>query len=237
MKRPNEPDALTDDAVDLLIDLAARAAYERMDPMDPQHAPFLAWLAREARLRLTGAERRELDRQADVFARRLRARIDVERAGNRHRVRCVNESPRSYPATDAAAAPPAVQGAVAPWWDLSVAAGVGRELWDEPPGAFVPLPHDVGDGRYVALGVAGDSMTPLLHTGDTILVKVGGELVQDQIVVARHPECGYVVKRVSRVNAMRVELASFNAAYPTLEIPNDAALVLGTVVLRWCPHA
>jgi hypothetical protein len=35
---------------------------------------------------------------------------------------------------------------------------------------------------------------------------------------------------------MRVELQSLNPEYPTLEIPNDAALVLGTVVLRWCPH-
>ena len=26
------------------------------------------------------------------------------------------------------------------------------------------------------------------------------------------------------------------SAYEPLEIPNDAALILGTVVLRWCPH-
>jgi SOS-response transcriptional repressor LexA len=35
---------------------------------------------------------------------------------------------------------------------------------------------------------------------------------------------------------MRIELTSLNPAYEPLEIPNDAALILGTVVLRWCPH-
>lgn len=96
---------------------------------------------------------------------------------------------------------------------------------------------DVEDGRYVALTVAGDSMTPLLHTGDTILVRLGPELGPDQVVVARHPEHGYVVKRVGRIDSMRVELTSLNTMYQPLSLPNDAALILGTVVLRWCPHA
>jgi phage repressor protein C with HTH and peptisase S24 domain len=56
------------------------------------------------------------------------------------------------------------------------------------------------------------------------------------VVVARHPEHGYVVKRVGRVSSVRVELVSLNADYAPLEIPNDSALVLGTVLLRWCPH-
>jgi len=58
----------------------------------------------------------------------------------------------------------------------------------------------------------------------------------DHVVVARHPEQGYVVKQVGRVTPLRVELTSLNADYPALEIPNDASLILGTVILRWCPH-
>jgi hypothetical protein len=166
------------------------------------------------------------------------SRRTIARAAERHRVRCVDEAPVSYPAhapgDDADAS--AVRERTTPWWDLAVAAGSGRELWDEPPAAFIGLPDDVDAGRYVALSVAGESMAPLLHTGDTILVRLGPELAADQVVVARHPEQGYVVKRVGRVSPMRVELASLNAEYPALEIPNDASLVLGTVVLRWCPH-
>lgn len=33
-----------------------------------------------------------------------------------------------------------------------------------------------------------------------------------------------------------MELTSLNADYPPLEIPHDASLILGMVVLRWCPH-
>ena len=235
---PNDRDLFTEDVVDLLVDLAGRLAFERMDPMDPQNGPFLDWLAREARLRQTAAERRETDRQAVLFAERMLRRVASTRAAERHRVRCVDESPPMYSPredggdTDARV----VHEPTTPWWDLAVAAGAGRELWDEPPSAFVGLPEDVEEGRYVALTVAGESMLPLLHTGDTILVKLGPELVADHVVVARHPEQGYVVKRVGRVNPMRVELTSLNADYPALEIPHDASLILGTVVLRWCPH-
>jgi hypothetical protein len=231
---PNEKNLITEDAADFLLELAARLAYERMDPTDPRHGPFLDWLARDARLRLTASERREIDRQAPLFAERVLRRVAAARAGARHRVRCVNEAPRSYSAGDDGGA--GTRERTTPWWDLSVAAGAGRELWDEPPSAFLGLPDDVGDGRYVGLTVAGESMAPLLHTGDTILVRLGPELAADQVVVARHPEHGYVVKQVGRVTPMRVELTSLNADYPSLEIPNDASLVLGTVVLRWCPH-
>jgi len=236
-------DYLTEDALDLVVDLVARVAYERIDPTDPRHGPFFDWMAREARRRLTNTERRKLDADADAFAERVLRRVAADRAAGQHKVRCVQEPPRTYAARDALAGDPDTVGGVtaagersAPWWDLAVAAGVGRELWDEPPGAFVAVPAGVADGRFVALGVAGDSMAPLLHTGDTILVKVGPTLQAGAVVVARHPEHGYVVKRVGRVSSVRVELVSLNADYAPLEIPNDSALVLGTVLLRWCPH-
>ena len=235
----NDRDLFTEGVVDLLVELVGRRAFERMDLTDPRNGPFLDWLAREARLVQTAAERRETDRQADLFAERMMRRVAAERAGERHRVRCVDEAPIAYAAGDEAGdtgAPAVPRERTTPWWDLAVAAGAGRELWDEPPAAFIGLPDDVADGSYVALSVAGDSMAPLLHTGDTILVRLGREFPPEQVVVARHPEHGYVVKRVGRLTPARVELESLNADYPTLEIPNDAALVLGTVVLRWCPH-
>jgi SOS-response transcriptional repressor LexA len=236
--RPNDRDLFTEDVVDFLVDLVGRLAYERMDPEDPRHGPFLDWLAREARLSQSAAERKETERQSALFAERIQRRVASARAAERHRVRCVDEAPVTYEALvdrddDH---PAAVRERTTPWWDLAVAAGSGRELWDELPAAFIELPDDVEDGQYVALTVAGDSMAPLLHTGDTILVRLGRELTPDQVVVARHPEQGYVVKRVGRMRASHVELASLNPDYPTLTIPRDPALVLGTVVLRWCPH-
>lgn len=238
------PLRFSDDDLDVLIEVLGRRAYERMDPMDPRHEKFFEWLAREARLRQSPAERRETERAAEAFAARILRRVAAERATQRTRVRCVNEPPVVSPyVADGPAGVVDVRGIdrrrpeKTCAWDLAVAAGVGRDLWDEPPTHMVDLPRDVGDGRYVALTVAGDSMVPLLHTGDTILVRLGYEPAVDQVIVARHPEHGYVVKRVGRVDSMRLELTSLNDAYEPLQIPNDAALVLGTVVLRWCPHA
>jgi SOS-response transcriptional repressor LexA len=245
--KPNDIDEFEWD-VDLLVQIVGRAAYERTDPMDPRQQRFFEWLAREARLRQSGAERRETERAAKEFADRIlqrRAAERTRRSGDvrypaRGRLRLVNEPPPyRYLAVDESAPlfGSAREGVPAPAWDLSVAAGVGRELWDEPPTGCVTVPNDTGDGRYVALTVAGDSMEPLLHTGDTILIRLGSELAPDDVVVARHPDRGHVVKRVGRMTTMRIELTSLNPAYEPLEIPNDAALILGTVVLRWCPHA
>jgi len=247
--KPNDTDDSEWD-VDLLMQIVGRAAYERIDPMDPRQQRFFEWLAREARLRQSGAERRETERAAKAFVERILARRAAERAAERSqrtearsparaRLRVVNEPP-PYRYLAADQVPPrlgcARDGIPAPVWDLSVAAGLGRELWDEPPAGCVDVPNDVGDGRFVALAVAGDSMEPLMHTGDTILIRLGSELAPDDIVVARHPDLGHVVKRVGRIGSVRVELTSLNPAYEPLEIPNDAALILGTVVLRWCPH-
>ncbi len=75
-----------------------------------------------------------------------------------------------------------------------------------------------------------------MHTGDTILVRIGTELQTDTIVVARHPDDGYVVKRVAHLTSTTVHLASLNAVYPMLALPRDPALIVGTVVMRWCAH-
>lgn len=119
---------------------------------------------------------------------------------------------------------------------MAVAAGAGRDLWDEPCESVVRLPDQLPAGRYVTLPVAGDSMEPLLHPGDTVLVKLGHAIESDSVVVARHPEDGYVVKRVGRIGRAWVELTSLNPAYGPLRIPRRAELVVGTVVMRWCGH-
>jgi phage repressor protein C with HTH and peptisase S24 domain len=125
---------------------------------------------------------------------------------------------------------------IVPVVELGIAAGVGRELWDEPADAWVELPNDAPSGEYVALRVVGDSMAPLMHTGDTVLVRRGAELQRDTVIVARHPDDGYVCKRVSRVRRDSIELASLAPDRPPIVIPRDARLVVGTVMLVWCSH-
>lgn len=234
---PNAADrAGIERAKDLLVRVAGERAMDRLDPLDPQESRFLEWYAREARLTLSVAERQKLDRGADPFVHEVRARRSIQRS----RVREVAAEPESAPAweegTLAQVLTAAARARYAPALDLSVAAGAGRELWDEPCDRWIPLPEGSPDGKYVALRVTGDSMVPLLHDGDTILVKLGDELVPDAVVVARVPDGGYVVKRVGGIAGSRVELASLNAEYPPIVIPRDPSLVLGTVLLRWCAH-
>jgi phage repressor protein C with HTH and peptisase S24 domain len=98
------------------------------------------------------------------------------------------------------------------------------------------LPDEVPDGRYVALKVVGESMAPLMHSGDTVLVRIGTDVVKDTVIVARHPDHGYVCKRVARVRRERLELASLEPGRPIIQLPREANLIVGTVVLVWCPH-
>jgi len=223
-------------AKDLVVRVAGGRAMEQLDALDPSEAAFLEWCAREARATLTVDERAKVDAAADRFVRVVRSR----RAVDRTRVREVRQEPESAPAWEEGTLAEVVAAAArvrhAPSVELSVAAGMGRELWDEPCERWIPLPSDVPDGKHVALRVTGDSMVPLLHDGDTILVKLGDEIVPDSVVVARVPDGGYVVKRVGGIAGSRVELSSLNPEYPTIVIPRDPRLVLGTVLLRWCTH-
>ena len=221
---------------DLLVRVGGDHAMRSLDPLDRTEQAFVEWYAREARATLSLAERQRLESGGDRFVRRVLAR----RAAERTRVREVAAHPESAPAWEEGTLAQVIATAArvrhAPVLDLSVAAGAGRELWDEPCDRWIPLPEGAPDGKYVALRVTGDSMIPLLHDGDTILVKLGDDIAPDAVVVARVPDGGYVVKRVGGIAGSRVELASLNPDYPSIVIPRDPSLVLGTVLLRWCTH-
>ena len=98
------------------------------------------------------------------------------------------------------------------------------------------IPNGCSALEPYALRVLGDSMEPVMHTGDTILVRVETAVRKDTVIVARHPEDGYVCKRVRRVTRTAVELESLAPDRPLLTIPRDARLIVGTVVLVWCAH-
>ena len=217
-----------DDATESELGVAERLGRALLrDPAHPawNDARFLDWLAADAReearraWRLSRAERRAHGEA--MIARAHASRLRVIQGG---------------------AAPLAKSGEtglgerIVPVVELGIAAGVGRELWDEPTDTWIEVPNDAPAGEYVALRVVGDSMAPLMHTGDTVLVRRGADVKRDTVIVARHPDDGYVCKRVSRVRRESIELASLAPGRPPIVIPRDRRLVVGTVMLVWCSH-
>jgi Peptidase S24-like len=197
---------------DLVVWLAGRRI-EGLAPGRPGHPGFEAW-------RAAG----ELEGGAARFAERVRARVASAGLG----VELVDHLPEPAHADG-----PGTAALI----ELGVAAGTGRELLEEPSEARVVLPSGAPPDRYVALRVVGDSMRPLLHSGDVVLVSLDAGVAAGAVVVARHPEHGYVVKRMGRPGAWGTPLESINPTYPALILPSDSGAVIGRVVLRWCGHA
>lgn len=220
---------------DLLVDLAAQAELLRPDSRFYTDPRLVAWIDRE----LNSPERAHEGWSAErvrASAARIRSKVDAMRL----RILPVEGAPPLEPAATAGTIPQvlgdASAAAAAPHLDLAAAAGVGRDLWDEPCDEWVRLPDDVPNGRYIALRVAGDSMSPVLHTGDTILVQLGPKVARGSVVLARLADGGYVVKRVARATRSLLQLASLNPSFPPVTVQRDEHTVVGTVVLRWCPH-
>ena len=250
--RPGAPEqATSDDQQEWECDALVWAAGRSLAPVLPSdvadpvwsraQACFLEWAGRDAAQRADGDRQR---RPAGSVRERAVSRA-VSRRGEVRTVRRVDHGPTFVE--------PPVRGPVsrvldiarrqraAPLVELGVAAGAGRELWDEPSDVWVALPPPPGlpDRRYVALRVVGDSMLPLLHSGDIVLVDLDGTPTPGGVVVARHGERGgggYVVKRLGGRTATTLELTSLNPAYPSAHVPSDPGFLLGPVVLRWCEH-
>lgn len=215
-RREREMDALARLAV--VTDLADEASGE-----------FHEWLARDARAGQRSGERRATEARAERFARRMQALVLSKQLGV--------AAAREQPVVHDARANDVVRERLVPWPELGVAAGVGRELWDEPCERWIELPQTLAAGhKYVALTVSGSSMEPALHAGDVVLVSVGTSVRRDSIVVARRPEEGYVVKSVGRLSRRAIELRSLNPEFAAFSIPRDDTLIVGTVVMRWCSH-
>jgi hypothetical protein len=219
-----------------LADALGRELARRDDASLWSHEPFLEWIAADRRMHADRRGRAGDDIDAmRARGRRLRARLLARQSGVG-----VIEGPPRMVAPTRRGVPAAVMGEAAAVGavacvDLAAAAGAGRALWDEPAEGWVALPAGAPRARALALRIAGESMAPLLHSGDTVLLELGPTLVRGRIVVARHPslEDGYVCKRVERVGRKEVLLASLDASYGTVTIPRDERLVVGTVRIVW----
>jgi SOS-response transcriptional repressor LexA len=227
---------------DPLIHLVGHTESSNLHTPAYRDARFLEYLALERAGDRANRGRRSQSSLRDDERRLLRERILAGLHASRLRVREFFDTPpvRRSPEARRADAELLAEAerhheAIVP--DLAIAAGAGRELCDVECDATIALPPEVPRGRYVALKVSGDSMEPLMHSGDMVLVKLGVRPTPGTVVVARDPEHGYVVKEVGRVTSRVIELLSLNAAYPPLRVPQAAGTVLGMVILRWRPSA
>jgi SOS-response transcriptional repressor LexA len=222
-----------DDMLDRLMRAMGAAIERRDDALAFQSERYLAWLAHALRLGMPRAQRVRDERDAEAFARRAASRLAVRWADRALPRRQLRYRGTPIVATVSQSVQQAVEEGCAPLLDLAAAAGVGRELWDEPCETWIELPLDLPRARYVALRVAGDSMDPVLAPADVILVKLDDTPSVDDLVVARLPDDGFVVKRVASLSPRSLELASFNPAYAPIVVERDRGTVLGTVIARF----
>lgn len=218
---------------DELIRIVGEEIARQDDGLVYQDERFLAWLANDLRESMSAEEREKAERDADAFAARSVLRLAIRRSEDRFPRRELKSRIASVPGTVAQALPLAAAERCAVMLSMSAAAGAGRELWDETCDSWLELPPDINAGRYLALGVAGDSMVPLLTPHDVILVKLDAAPAVDDLVVARVGENGFVVKRVASLSGERMLLGSFNPSYPLLSVNRADVSLLGTVIARF----
>jgi phage repressor protein C with HTH and peptisase S24 domain len=217
------------------VRLAASEEIRRADSTFYGDRRFMHWLDADLQAPQRAGEG-WTEEEIAAAAERIEARLTATRL----RVELVTGEPQrrrsTASGTIAQVLDEAAAARCAPELDLAVAAGAGRAIWDEPSERWVSVPDHLSNGRYVALTVAGESMLPVMHPGDVVLVELGAPVARDTVVVARLPDDGYVVKRVARTAVDEIELASLNAAFASLVVPRDERTIVGRVVMRWCAH-
>ena len=194
---------------------------------------FLEWLEREVQGRCSEAELLESGLAARQIAKRAQARIRAARVGDALPIQPLRPRTATVVGNASQVARMASGSRCAPWVEsVAVAAGTGREIWDEPCERWVELPRDAASGDHLALTVSGDSMTPCLHSGDVILVSARKPVTLDSIVVARRAEDGYVVKHVTMCEKAKLQLSSFNREYTPFVIERSPGTIIGVVIAK-----
>ena len=220
-------------AIDELM-RAVGAEIERLDDdLAFQDEKYLSWLARDLRAGQSRREREQDERNATRFAARMQRLILIRRTERALPPRELRYRGAPVVATASKAVALAHAAGCVPLLELSAAAGGGRDLWDEPSETWLDLSPHLPRGPHVAIGVSGDSMVPVLAPDDVILVKLGAAPVVNDLVVARVPDTGFVVKRVAALSLEYIELASFNESYPPIMLQRERSAVVGTVVARF----
>jgi hypothetical protein len=215
---------------DTLIIIAAQKLAQDPANLAYRNERYVKWLVREAGLAQTMAQRQATFSAAEVFSRRMSQKLTAERLSSRIPAHELHKKPAPTILSVNDATSLARRYRCAPLIDMAVAAGEGRVLWDEPCDQWLELPDAIPLGRYVALQVTGDSMSPFLGPHDVILIKLDAVPAEDDVIVARPGDDGYVVKRVAAVHADKLVLASVNPDYAQISMDRDMSRIVGTVI-------
>ena len=89
----------------------------------------------------------------------------------------------------------------------------------------------LSDGQLSTIRVQGDSMEPVLHDGDEILVDRAQRALRDGIHVVRLGDA-LMVKRLAPAGPGRATLLSQNYAYPPVEVALTELEIIGRVVWK-----
>ena len=121
------------------------------------------------------------------------------------------------------------RGIVLPFYVTPVSAGVGSWLSDDVPTEWISLPRDDETSQAdMILEVRGDSMEPMFHDGEKVLVKTSESILEGEIGVFIVDGESYIKKTGKH------ELISLNPLYSPIKLSkyNDAhciGKVIGTV--------
>ncbi|HET9636779.1 MAG TPA: S24 family peptidase [Gemmatimonadaceae bacterium] len=215
-------------------DAIARLLGEHMltDPVKfPLDERVAAWAALQAASRQTRDERTETEKEATNWATRIRYRMIAQRLEHRLPVSALTPHRALVRGRTSMVRKAAHEIRQIPLVETAVAAGEGSDLLDEVSETWVELPAKIPRGDYIAVPVVGDSMEPLLHKRDVVLVKLGSDVARDTVIVARKND-GYVVKYVSKLSEREIELSSLESSYPPFTVPRLESRVVGTVIAR-----
>jgi len=223
-----------EELVDELMRLVAAEIELSEDGVTTLDERLLSWIGEDVRAGRSGDERARDEISAEAFAQRAPLCIAARRAERMLPLRELRHRAAPVVATVSKAIVESSRQRCATILDLAVAAGTGRELWEESCEAWLELPDDIEPSeRYLALRVSGDSMSPVLMSRDVILIKLDASPAIDDLIVARIRDQGYVVKRVASIKNGRVELSSFNPHYKSVFVVRDRSSILGTVIARF----
>ena len=115
-----------------------------------------------------------------------------------------------------------------PLYSLAVSAGTGQFL-DGEDYEMVEVGAEVPEGANFGVRVAGDSMEPRYHDGQTLWVHQQRSLMTGEIGIFLYDGSAYLKKLVARDD--RMALRSLNPKYPDIPISPELPLrVLGKVV-------
>lgn len=120
---------------------------------------------------------------------------------------------------------------------LGAAAGPGALAADERPFDSFRFSrkwlreHGLEASQLSAIRVQGDSMEPLLHDGDEILVDRGQRTMRDGVHVVRLGDA-LMVKRLAAAGRGHAVLLSENSAYPRIEVALGELEIVGRVVWK-----